>query len=474
MKIRHEAPDSNMDWTVTAPLVVETPSGASVCIKSWSLSGLVWPDDAPDCPTAGTLSVPFQGVDIRFPVRLSKNEQSGLVSLEGLSGRQRETLALFYRSLLSGKMASSGDVITSLDTPVDLVPMEQTEAEQSEQPVKFVPQPVRVLFNVLTYLSIAALVVGIIGNNIFTNLDRIDIQHGRVLAPMSHSFPSQGGFVHSVDVSSGQKVRTGDVMIRLHDPEVQARLDQAEAELAVARQEHARAIAAMEELAEHQQSENTAMRMAVAARFYTEFVGKGGFDDMRRQWVSMRGRNDDLAAVSDPVTIVSDLMAREVARRAARSDSARADRDGLRDLIDRNHIRAPSDGVVREVMVRPGQLFGTQEGDLVFERAEPRATVGWVSEKFAETLYIGMPATIGLNENGQKITFDGAITDVRAGDHPERPGEFGIMVTVSATNLSAEATKARLRLGAPVNLEAKRQLGQAFRGWLAKMGVRNG
>lgn len=87
---------------------------------------------------------------MRFPVRLFKQENEGLVSLEGLSGRQRETLALFYRSLLSGKMASSGDVITRLDTPVDLVPMEQTEEEQAEQPVKFTPRPIRVQFNIAT------------------------------------------------------------------------------------------------------------------------------------------------------------------------------------------------------------------------------------------------------------------------------------------------------------------------------------
>ena len=114
------------------------------------MAGLVWPEDAPDCPKTGTLSIPFQGVDVRFPVRLFKQENEGLVSLEGLSGRQRETLALFYRSLLSGKMASSGDVITRLDTPVDLVPMEQTEEEQAEQPVKFIPRPIRVQFNIAT------------------------------------------------------------------------------------------------------------------------------------------------------------------------------------------------------------------------------------------------------------------------------------------------------------------------------------
>ncbi len=474
MRIRHEIPDADMDWKVHAPLVLETPLGASVRIESWSLSGLIWPDGAGDCPKTGTLSVPFQGVDIRFPVRLSKDAETNLVRLEGLSGRQRETLALFYRSLLSGKMASSGEVITSLDTPVDLVPMEQTDAEQCEQPVKFIPRPIRVAFNIATYLLIAAMVVGIIGNNIFTNLDRIDVQHGRVLAPMHPAFLSQGGFVQSVEVSAGQHVTAGDILIRLHEPETRARLDQVEAELVVAAAEYDRILPAQDDLAAQATQDDVALRMAIAARIYTEFLGNGGFDDMRRQWVSMRGRDENLAAISDPVAIVTDLLVGESARQAAQVEGLQAGRDALLDLIDRRHIRAPSDGVVHEVLLRPGQLFGAQESALVFEQSAPRVTVGWVSEKFAETLYIGMPATIGLNENGEKITLEGHVTDLRADDHPERPGEFGIMVTVSATHLDPEATKTRLRLGAPVNLEAKRQMGQRLRAWLSDKGLWHG
>ena len=467
MKIRHEHPTPDMDWKVQAPLVFETPSGAVVRIESWSLSGLVWPKEAPDCPKTGTLSVPFQGVDVRFPVRLATCDSSDLVQLEGLSGRQRETLALFYRSLLSGKMASSGEVITSLDTPVDLVPMEETEAEQSQHPAKHIPRPVRVVFNVAVYLLIATMVVGIIGNNIFTNLDRIDIQHGRVLAPLDATLPDKSGFVERVNVTAGQGVRAGDVLVYLRDPALVARLGQIEAELAVARDEYAQVAAAQGALAEQQQSDDIAMRMAVAARLHAAFVGGAGFDDMRRQWLAMRGRDAALASRVDPIAILSQVLAAEAARRAVRVETLSVSRQAQLDLIEKNHVRAPSDGVVRDIQIQPGQVFDDQTGRLAFERADPRVTIGWVSERFAETLFIGMPATIGFNENGQRVMLQGSVTDVRAGDHPERPGEFGIMVTVATTRLSAQETKARLRLGAPVNLEAKRQLGARLRNWIA-------
>lgn len=69
--------------------------------------------------------------------------------------------------------------------------------------------------------------VGVIGNNVFTSLDRMDIHHGRVLAPMNDSFPSRGGFVESAEVFAGQRVQAGDILIRLRDPQLMADLEQA-------------------------------------------------------------------------------------------------------------------------------------------------------------------------------------------------------------------------------------------------------
>lgn len=75
---------------------------------------------------------------------------------------------------------------------------------------------------------------------------------------------------------------------------------------------------------------------------------------------------------------------------------------------------------------------------------------GWVSERFAETVYLGMPATLGWNSGGQKQQVRGLITDMQAGDHPLRPGEFGIVLQVSAQP-NTDSAPHRLHPGAPVN-----------------------
>ncbi|MCV6586054.1 MAG: biotin/lipoyl-binding protein [Marinibacterium sp.] len=455
-------------------MTVETPSGARVSIAQWSLAGLDWPDDAPECPATGTLSVPFQGVDIRFPVRLSQAGPGALVHLEGLSGRQRETLALFYRSLLSGRMASSADVITSLDTPVDLVPMDQSPEEQSQTPAARVPRALRAAFHVASYLAIAVAVVGIIGNNIFTNLDRIDVQHGRVVAPMIPSFPPAEGVVEEIAVAPGQHVREGEVMFRIHDPKAQAALERTQAELSVARHAQTRIADALAQLQAWSGSQDTAARIATALRYHAEFVQDGRFDDIRRQWLSLRDRSPDLAQSVDPLRIVVALLEAEARYRSASVQGLEATRNAQLQLIDSNHVRAPANGIVQGFTLRTGQPFSGSAQEVQFETDDPRLTIGWVSERFAETIYIGMPATIGLNAQGDRVTLRGAVADVRAGDNPERPGEFGIIVTIRATDLTADDTRTRLRIGAPVNLEAKRQLGLRLRSWFAGVTAMSG
>ncbi|MEL7203676.1 MAG: HlyD family efflux transporter periplasmic adaptor subunit, partial [Pseudomonadota bacterium] len=169
---------------------------------------------------------------------------------------------------------------------------------------------------------------------------------------------------------------------------------------------------------------------------------------------------------------VHSLLEKEADRQAAVVRGLTADRAAHAEMLEQNHVRAPLDGLVQEVLVRPGQVFDSEATGLIFEASGPRVTVGWISERFAETVYLGMPATIGLNENGEKIRLKGEVVDVRAADNPERPGEFGITVTVAATELSAQDTKVRLRLGAPVNLDAKRQLGARLKSWaMRKVGL---
>jgi hypothetical protein len=132
MNIRHECPLPDLSFAVAAPLFVQPSGGQGLTVKKWTLKGMEIDALGQNLSKGVILTVPFQGVDISFPIKLAAAETPGNYDFVELTVRQRETLAVFYKGLISGQMSSTNDVITSLDTPVDLVPMRETFQEKSD------------------------------------------------------------------------------------------------------------------------------------------------------------------------------------------------------------------------------------------------------------------------------------------------------------------------------------------------------
>ncbi|MEL6610311.1 MAG: hypothetical protein AAFO93_15495, partial [Pseudomonadota bacterium] len=182
MRTRHERPDADLAFNVSAPLKLTLQDGQELHVCHWSLSGFDLSPLPDIAPTRGTLSIPFQGVDIAFPVTFAQAAEGSRFVWTNLTVRQRETLQVFYNSLLSGRMASTDDMITSLDTPVDLVPMGETEAEVAADPKSGRSRSLRALWNILAYALTASVIVGVLGSNIVSRVSQVPIQHGRVVA----------------------------------------------------------------------------------------------------------------------------------------------------------------------------------------------------------------------------------------------------------------------------------------------------
>jgi hypothetical protein len=174
MDVRHEAPLPDTLFRVTAPLIVGFPDGTSLRIGQWNLRGLYDARLGLRSLDGAMLSVPFQGVGVYFEVTLVAGDGPDEFLFRDLTGRQRETLALFYRNLLSGKMAVTDEIITSLDTPVDLVPMEETEAEQRLGKAATAPRPLRAAASILVYVLIFVLVFSYLGSLV---IDRLSTLH---------------------------------------------------------------------------------------------------------------------------------------------------------------------------------------------------------------------------------------------------------------------------------------------------------
>jgi hypothetical protein len=142
--ISHERPAPETEPHVIAPLIVALPDGRRLTARKWSLAGIRDQVLVGEDLTGARLMIPFQGIEVGFPVTLTPSSNSNLWAFEALTGRQREALGLFYRNLMTGKMASTDEVITALDTPVDLVPMGETEVEKAAGLAKVKPRALRV------------------------------------------------------------------------------------------------------------------------------------------------------------------------------------------------------------------------------------------------------------------------------------------------------------------------------------------
>lgn len=488
MRVEHTSPSPDLDYKVRANLTFETPDGARITIEEWSLKGLKWPVDSDQCdgesnredtrdagdgtsvvvPESGFLSIPFQGIDVRFPVQLEPAPDTAEIFFKNLTGRQRETLAIFYRSLLSGRMVSSGEVITSLDTPIDLVPIEETEAEAEAKigPRWRFANLVRSIVHVAVYMTLCFGVLGVIGSNVFNAVNRIDIQHGRVVAPVGILAALQSGQVTEVHAAPGDMVAAGDLLVTIEDPDLAAKLKSVRVTYANVSSDLDLVEKGLARLDKLRGVKDEALRINEVGLLFEAHLGLKGFQDIVQTWQRLRDQSSDLALSRDPLEVTHRLLLQDAIELRRDLRRHRSTRDGYKAALMTARIVAAQDGVLSDVLVQPGQFVLRGQPVVEIEDDAPRHAVGWVSEKFAETIYPGMPATLGYNAMGNADSVTGRVSAVRAGDIPNRPGEYGIEVTVSIEGLTNAELRQALRVGAPVNLDADREMLAGPRRWV--------
>ena len=469
MQIRHERPISDLSYEVRAPLKLTLSDGRTVAINRWSLSSLHFPDPTDIMPKAGTLAIPFQGVEIQFPVRFSQGAEHGELVFTDLTGRQRETLAVFYRSILSGKMASTNDVITSLDTPVDLVPMGETDEEQKQGSQGTSPRLLRILWNVAFYACLAVVVFGLIGSQIYNRLSHVNLQHARVVSPLVELHSTEASYVDRILVSPGMDVKQGDVLVRLSNPDRNSRLQAIRDD--IARTED-RVREARADLRKHlNQFELSraplleAHQDAIAKRSLQDFLSDtnmaevyftkaaldafdpgqsrtpGDFYDRRKNLQdALRDRKDALGRLK------RDLGIQKAASAAA-------------------NIVATVDGTITRIDVFRDQFLARGDMVLAIEENQPRVVRAWLNEARSAAVHPGMPVQIRLSDGAGTRSVPGTITDVVASIDPTVSNEFGVIVTAAFDHLDVAKTRTLVRPDAPVSLRAVKNWAADLEWW---------
>ncbi len=466
MNIRHECPLPDLSFSVTAPLSVTKANGRMFVAQRWSLAGLWCDEDAGDMTGDVFLSVPFQGVDVSFEVTLTSTQTPGFFAFQDLTVRQRETLGLFHQSLLAGRMVSAGEIITALDTPVDLVPMGETEEEQSAGKAKTKPRGARLLWNAVSYVLLALFLVVFLGGQIWQRLSYVALDHGRFIAPIVAYEAPQAGYVGKVSVAIGDQVKAGDILVRLEDPDRESDVEEVRAEILLAEQQLRMA---QDRLARH-----------IARRSAERATLQRAFDALWDPWQHNdphllryppeieaarlalyafdRGRDGGALVHLDMVQTLQDaVQQRELELRRWKRE-LRHRKAAAGELL----VRARTNGTVHDLHTVKGTYVARGAVVVEVEDNTPRLAMGLVDDDLATTVFVGMQADISFVHRGLSKRMQGVVTDLQAGTHTAQPDRFGLVVTIRANDTGVKNSRKWFRRNAPAQVRLKRDL---FAGW---------
>jgi multidrug efflux pump subunit AcrA (membrane-fusion protein) len=441
--ISHERPAPETEPHVIAPLIVALPDGRRLTARKWSLAGIRDQVLVGEDLTGARLMIPFQGIEVGFPVTLTPSSNSNLWAFEALTGRQREALGLFYRNLMTGKMASTDEVITALDTPVDLVPMGETEVEKAAGLAKVKPRALRVALNVVWYTGLAIFLVGFLGSLIWNRIEGLTLSHARVFAERAELRAPSEGYLQ-IDTLPNSSVAEGSALARMDLPETALALQDAQARVVLLQDRMEDGRNRLDLHLSMREEVRVSIQQLYSATALARFdagipIRPGDFNDQRsRLEQELRGLETDL-------------------------DRATSELRRLQQLRRFTGVTAPTAGQVVEWLAKDQQFV--RAGDVVgiFETDGPRVVRGWMDDRMASSLDLGMEAEITLQGNGETLVLAGTVQAVEAGENPAAPGQFGLIVTIAASDLSIEETRHQMRFNAPVEVVVKRNL---LSGWL--------
>ena len=428
MEVRHERPDPDMAFRLKAPLTLGLPDGSSVAVREWSLKGFLCSELAGKPLDGLMLSIPFQGVGIYFPVSIRPGDAPDEFFWQGLTGRQRETLALFYRNLMSGRMTATQDMIVSLDTPVDLVPMEETEAERAAALERVSPRPLRALTSLLTYSTMFMTVFGFLAYVAMDRLNRVPVISAKVAAVSVPLLAPGSGTVAEALVETGVIVEAGTPLMRVEDVALGIIEREARQQLSLLTERVAQAQARLDTHMAGRQNARATYTGGLDRFDAGVSLQPGDFHDLRKTYET------DLAAAQSELAVAE-----------ARLAAASAQTDALL-------IRAPARGAVlafREPLAGPIQ---TGERLASFEHDEPRAVIAWVAPEQVTAIWPGMAALVQFNRNGEALKVDAHVAQlVMRGVGADAL----IEVTLSLSGMQAGETRLWMDPESPVAVQLK-------------------
>jgi HlyD family secretion protein len=350
----------------------------------------------------------------------------------------------------------------------------------------------------LAYVGAAivlVVVVGLVVSGVFASAPQVEVQRVTVEqggASGGNIELTAGGYIvahHTIEVSSkvvgrvawvgiekGDRVKEGQVLVRLEDSEYEAQLEQAKANLAVAEahlrelengsrpQEIDAARAAVEQAeADFKNSDVTLKRTLELAR--QDVTSKSQLDNAQAQYDMSKAKLESARKNYELVKIGPRIEQIDYAR--AQAAQSRAAVDYAQTMLDATLIRAPVSGVVLERSVEKGEMVSTMNlggtgggvkasvasladlNDLQveldinqndFPRITPHQDCNVTADAYPDRVYKGVVDEIAPEANRQKATIQVKVKILHPDEYlrPEMNGHVSFLAPASGQPAARE------------------------------------
>ncbi len=288
----------------------------------------------------------------------------------------------------------------------------------------------RLMLGAITLFVIAG--AADLGYTYWRSLREVSTDDAYVAGDLVQITPQVGGTVTEIGADDTQRVRAGQLLVRLDGADTRVALQQAEAGLGRAvralRVAYAQTAALQAQVAVRQAEVASAQaqlaRAEDAMRRRQELAGTGavGAEEVRQAQLQVQAAQSALRTASSAVLAARAAVAANRAQTAgvtlADNPTVRLAAAQLREAYlawARTVIPAPVDGVVARRTVQLGQRVAP---GMPLMSVVPLNDV-WVDANFKETqlrdLRIGQPAKVVADLYGSKVTYDGKVIGISAG-----------------------------------------------------------
>jgi multidrug resistance efflux pump len=383
----------------------------------------------------------------------------------------------FIEELVRGSMVDVEDTIQRIDVPVTPASLEpdtpRAPATQQRMPVRRWPVKTMVMTGI--YLALGFVVFGYAGLLSYTNFFRMEVQTAVITAPVEVVTAQADGDVEWTDVKPGDRIKAGEVIVKLLDSQLEREIELAEigvqerkAKLAYLKQKH---IEELERIRGYGTVEMKNLRqteielkafeeqLLVAEKNYSRLKGlmdKGfataaKYDDAERQVITLRkevavrrvelssradlaGQNLGKRMYSGNETIgTGDLIGNaselEAEVRLADNEIRLAQQRYISYLNQRQRqsVRSPFDGTVIEMPRPDGGSVRRGDRLAVIEQRKNRHVAAWLNQDEVMKVGLGDEAllyipALGETLKGKVREIDRTTGFIREQDERQSPG----------------------------------------------------